>query len=287
VQSYTINNQVRQKQTKTGAGDFRIQNVRGTLDREWFLDLLNDRLGSVRADRELTADSLPQLFLEMEDAKASSRVRLCLDEWLDTGVEKTGAEDPRERDLTRAPNAQKAIRRFSRTRPVELTIEPDGLSVNFVPSQPVSARDLMQRVGRPEQTAQDRSDRFVALFLLSPWRWKLAKCRRVQCGHYFELRQWNRSYERGTFCPKCTRIRSLESALESTKRKREQDHNDKISRAAEAITEWERGSHKGRTRPTWKQYVCKRHPDITAKSLTRWTNCGELKPPQRNEHAES
>jgi hypothetical protein len=145
----------------------------------------------------------------------------------------------------------------------------------------------MQSVGRPKQTAQDAADRLFALFCLSGWRRKLAKCKRADCSRYFELKHWNRTYERGTFCPECTRIRSLESALESTKRKREQDHHDKIARTAEAIAEWEQASLKGRTRTTWKQYVSRLHRDISAKALTRWVNDGELKPPQRSEHAKS
>jgi len=201
---------VRQRQPTTGAGEFEIRYARGFLDREKFLALLNGRLGALGH----ATDWAGRLFLEMEDSKAGPQLRRHIDEWIDTGVEKDGVEDPRTRNLTGAPNARSAIRRFNRARPVELTVTADGLSVSFLQTSqlPTNAGGLMQRVGLPEQTAQDAADRFLALFFLSPEHEKLAKCRRVECGRYFELRRWNQIYKRGTFCPECTRARSLESA---------------------------------------------------------------------------
>jgi hypothetical protein len=60
---------------------------------------------------------------------------------------------------------------------------------------------------------------------------------------------------------------------------------DKVARATEAIREWERKPEWRRARTVWKKCVCERYPDITAKSLTRWVNCGELKPPHMSKMA--
>ncbi len=203
-----INNYVRQRRTTTEAGEFRIQDARGFLDREEFLARLNGRLGSVRGGRDA---QLWFALSRMEDSETSAQLKLYVDEWLDTGVGKDGVEDPRNRDLTKAPNAHRAIKRFSRKRTAELTVTSDGLFVRFLSRPPVTTGDLMQRVGLPKQTAED-ADRLFALFCLSDWHGKLAKCRRADCCRYFELRRWNRVYKRGTLCPECTRARSLESA---------------------------------------------------------------------------
>jgi hypothetical protein len=57
-----------------------------------------------------------------------------------------------------------------------------------------------------EEDWEDWISRILALFFLSDWRHKLAKCRR--CGVYFLLKHWNRTYKRGIACSVCARTRS-------------------------------------------------------------------------------
>ena len=81
----------------------------------------------------------------------------------------------------------------------------------------------MRSVGtiRPTDTSAQVADRYFGLLVLSGWHLRLAKCRREECGRYFWLERWNRTYKRGTFCPDCTRVRSAESAISNTAHSRE------------------------------------------------------------------
>jgi hypothetical protein len=281
--------QVRPKQATTGAVKFKIQDATSSINLEGLLHTLNEEFApawktKIDADVNVDADVRSEyerleVHIRMEQAETSTKLRQCIDEWLDTGVGSGGVEDPRNRDLTKAPNASRAIRRYSRSRPVRFEVAPRSVAVRFRGDQHTDLMDFTGWNG-PMNTPQSKADRLFATCCLSGLHRRLAKCRRPECGRYFELKHWNRIYKRGTFCAKCNRTRS---ALESTKRKREQDHADKLARTAEAITEWEQDSKKGRTQGTWKEYVCRRYPDITPKFLTRCVNRGELKPPQRSE----
>lgn len=136
----------------------------------------------------------------------NGQLRLYVDEWLATGRTKEGVEDPRERDLTKAPIACWAIRNFAMKERFELEPVRHGLRLRLPGSWPSD----------PLQSA----NRLFALLFLCDWRLKIAKCRRDGCGCYFELNHWNRVYKRGTFCPECVRARSLDSAIVHTAKAR-------------------------------------------------------------------
>lgn len=72
----------------------------------------------------------------------------------------------------------------------------------------------------------------LVLFLLSVLRNRLAKCRNGECGKYFVLKQWNRTYRRGTLCAKCQRARSLKSAMKATAEGRDKAESELHSMAA-------------------------------------------------------
>jgi hypothetical protein len=201
-------------------------------------------------------------------------LKRCVDEWLDTAVTQDGTEDARQRQLAKAPSACAAIQRFSKNQLPGIEVTPESQ---------ISVR-LHETLAGFDGLPQDVADKLCTLFFLCDWQVRLAKCRRTECGRYFELKQWNRVYTKGTVCSKdCTRIRSQQSALEATKRRRDQEHADRLARAAEAIAEWV--ARKRCTRTTWQEYVRKQHPDITAKSLTRWINSSELESPTAVESA--
>jgi hypothetical protein len=70
------------------------------------------------------------------------------------------------------------------------------------------------------------------------------------------------------------------TATKATRRSRDAHHAQLLQWASDAVAEWERT----KTRITWKVWTVKRFstthkPTITEKSLTRWVNTGELKPP--------
>ena len=154
-----------------------------------------------------------------------SQLRLYVNEWLSTGMTGHG-ECPRERDLTKAPNASRAIRRFSDRGAVDLVIERGGVSAGFVAYPPMTLQN-MARVAQAQELAEESADRLFTILFMSGWHRRLGRCTRLgECGRYFELKHWNRLYKRGTVCPECTRVRSLESAALNTSRTREQVRND-------------------------------------------------------------
>jgi hypothetical protein len=68
---------------------------------------------------------------------------------------------------------------------------------------------------------------------------------------------------------------SLHTAMISTKRSRQAEHERKIQVAARSIQHWKKSS----TYPTWQIFVTNKEPDISARWLTRAVNNGELTPP--------
>ena len=205
VMHYAINYQVRQKEPTPGGVNFRLEGALISFDPEEFLALLNGEsiplslpfLGVSKVDV-----SLP--FLDVSNVRA--QLLVYVNDWLNTGVGKDGVEDPRARDLTRAADASRAIRRFAHTRAVELEVVPNGVSVRFRGYASMTISDLMQNLSRPRGKERDAADRLLAVCCLSGWLRKLGKCRR--CSKYFELKHWNRVYKRGTACCGCARVRS-------------------------------------------------------------------------------
>lgn len=188
---------------------FNLKGALGVLNRDGFLSELNrlrDCPQSVSRLRPSLLHHLPHVPVLM-----NAQLRMYVDEWLDTGVRDDGVEDPRTRDLTKAPNACYAVRAFAGKQRLWLEPASDGLYLRF-PSE---------REGRGiaalGDSAMDQANRLFSLFFLCDWRLRLAKCRR--CGDYFELNHWNREYKRGTACGRCARVRS---AVFSTSRAREQ-----------------------------------------------------------------
>ena len=134
-----------------------------------------------------------------------------------------------------AGSASRAVLRSSQRHPLELAISSEGVSIRLLSEPKLSYdSDVMNKIWLSAvrdkweflmpRKAREQADGLFTVFCLSSLRLKLAKCRRSQCGRYFELKHWNRSYQRGTFCPECNANRS---ALECTKRKREWEHATK------------------------------------------------------------
>lgn len=190
---------------------FRPKGVLGFLNRDGFLSVLNSNRDSRSTFQPTSGRVLSSRFRARSvGVSANAQLRLYVDEWLNTGRAKDGLEDARMRDLKKAPNACAAVERFGAKQRMRLTPERDGLSFEF-PSE-----ERARPTPKLGEAPLDQADRLFTLFLLCDWRSKLAKCRRIECGSYFELKHWNRIYKRGAFCPKCRRARSLEGAKLST-----------------------------------------------------------------------
>lgn len=180
---------------------FSIQGAFGVLNRDRFLSELNSLRDCPQNISELRRSVLLH-HLPGTPVLMNAQLRLYVDEWLDTGVKPDGVEDPRTRDLTKAPNACYAVGAFASRQRFWLEPAADGLYLRF-PNE----REL-RGISSPNDSALDQANRLFTLFFLCGWRFKLAKCRR--CENYFELKHSNRVYKRGTACYGCTRVRSAE-----------------------------------------------------------------------------
>ncbi len=234
---------MRQSPARSGnSGLSRLKPVEilGGVNRDQFLGVLNrsrDLPGSVSKLRE-GGRLGDHIRLRNADVSHDHQLRLYVDEWLQTGLTE-GLENPSSRDLLKAPNACAAVRRFGE-KAVQLAPSGKGLQLRFPIVQ--GGHSI-----RPPEAAIDAPDRLFSLFMLCDWRMRLAKCRRAGCGRYFELKHWNREYKRGTVCPQCQRLRSLESAISSTSKARKAGEAELYRMAARhfkkkllTTTEWYR-----------------------------------------------
>jgi hypothetical protein len=214
------------------ADRYKPVDIRGGLSRTRFFTELNRNRDVHQFTFKLRPGASLGNALHSHSAtiSASAQLRLYVDEWLDTGVDPQGVEDPRARDMTKALNAATAVRRFASKQGLRLEPARDGLILEF-PSELGN-----DRIASPEPPI-DVADRLFSLFLLCKWRPKLAKCRRLDCGRYFELKHWNRAYKRGTWCPKCQPVRSQEAAVLSTCKARKQAESELYRRAAKQLGE--------------------------------------------------
>jgi hypothetical protein len=164
-------------------------------------------LESVVFDHHLETDQFLELLNKPDDddVYASVALRAWVDEWLNSGRTPEGVEDARERSFNFAPhNVGQAADDFTKRWKIRLAPSSQRIKLKVEP-------DPLFR-----HSHEDRATERLILFLLSDLRFKLAKCRIESCGQYFILNHWKRTYKRGTLCATCQRLRSLQSAAQST-----------------------------------------------------------------------
>lgn len=123
---------------------------------------------------------------------------------------------------------------------------------------------------RPESDPYKEALRLFIELLLNPECHKLAgPCSR--CEKYYV----RRSARNKIYCSRSCGTRA--TALAATRKRRDEEHADKLARAAAAAQEWT----VARTNKDWKSCVSRRHPDITVRFLTRALNKGQLKLPTK------
>jgi hypothetical protein len=173
-----------------------------TLNIDKFLSLLNKRAAANKRSGVYTP--LPSV---------SEILRGWVDEWLDSGRDKTGAESPMWRSFKRAQKCGHAAVEYLRRARVGFLPDEGGLLLSFLEYKEPSTEPLRPLIDtRNEDYAREQ----LVFFLLSQVRFMLAKCRKKDCGTYFLLRHWNRQYKGGTLCNSCKRSRSQDSAVKAT-----------------------------------------------------------------------
>jgi hypothetical protein len=122
----------------------------------------------------------------------------------------------------------------------------------------------------PGNTPSQEAVRLFLMLILNPeWDRLAGPCAR--CGNYYIRRTaLNKAY-----CSRSCGTRA--TALAATKRKREEERAEKLSRVAKLCEQW-RNIH---TKQDWKSWICGQR-DITKTFLTRAVNKGDLKPPVRD-----
>ncbi len=181
-------------------------NLVQTLSGDEFVDLLSEHEDQADAFlRKNLPDFAPQLSV-------GEILRVWVDEWLDSGKSEDGADDPRKRNFEKADGASLAAYKYSKGRRISLLGRSGDLGIWFDPYKE-DPKSLSPYFG---PTSEDIAREKLVFFLLSDLRYKLAKCRKAECGRYFLLKHWKRSYRRGTVCDTCQRVRSLESAVKAT-----------------------------------------------------------------------
>ncbi len=151
------------------------------------------------------------------------------------------------------------IDRLWEARPVELSWGPSGNAV-FISAI----------TDTPGRTAREEALRFFLILITNPnWEKVAGPCAR--CGKYFIKKRASQK----VYCSR--QCGNTATATAKTREQRQQEHADKLSRAARAAQKWAIA----RTKLDWKPWVSRKEPDITPKFLTRAVNSGELKEPVR------
>jgi hypothetical protein len=126
----------------------------------------------------------PGLF---ERQIVATRLRMYVDEWIDTGVFPNIGEMPLKRDLGKAPAATKLLRGYVAQNPPTLPFSPKRLEFVFEMCHPAGADGSFAAARRSDLVtgAFEEAARLFAGLMLSEWGERLCRCRYMACGQYF------------------------------------------------------------------------------------------------------
>jgi hypothetical protein len=127
--------------------------------------------------------------LSADRAVAAQKVRLCIDEWINSG--KRGSREAAGwRTTVRAPEAASQATAYWETS--RLVVDHLGATTN---------PRLLPRDEHDFENASWKARRIIALVLASDLRLRIAKCRCKKCKRpYFLLKRPNKIYQHGMFC---------------------------------------------------------------------------------------
>jgi hypothetical protein len=167
----------------------------------------------------------------------AARLRMYVDEWIDTGVTARG-EVPLQRDLVRAPGATKVLRDYmdqNRPRPSP----QKSLEFVFEMCDPAIADGSMASARRFDLVCRafEETARLFAGLMLSEWGQRLCRCRYSACGRYFLKHAYRRApLVHGTFC--CPGHQRKASASDCVRKSRSNQTRKLIEAAAAILVRW-------------------------------------------------
>jgi hypothetical protein len=132
-------------------------------------------------------------------AITTTRFRILVDEWIDTGLGPDGAEDPALRHLARTSVALAAVEMCAARTPLRLAFDPE-LSVlrPQLGELPLGTLSL-PRYPFSHQRAVNEADELFTRLMVSQWKDLLFKCRYAPCGRYL-IEAPRRPRKNGFFC---------------------------------------------------------------------------------------
>lgn len=184
--------------------------IKRHFDEAWFLSCLNG-MYAIRPGRKSPA---PAREYELASQTFTQSLRLLIDEWLDSGRDENGVEEPHNRRPGR--HGLEALIYFDQKVPVASSRIENGERMIYLPAE----RRTNRANGAENPVYDAKRD---ALLMFSEFmdrpelKARLAKCRR--CGiYYLNKRKLAARYEAGTFCAAC-RSKVSAARSESDRRK--------------------------------------------------------------------
>jgi hypothetical protein len=169
----------------------------------------------------------------------ATRLRMHVDEWIDTGVTPNGGEVPLKRDLVKAPGATKLLRDYVEQHRPTLPSSPGRLEFVFEMCHPAVADGSLDSARRFDLVSRafEETARLFSGLMLSEWGQRLCRCRYVACGQYFLKKCLRHSpLVHGTFC--CAEHQRNASAGDCVRKSRANQRRELIEKAAALLVRW-------------------------------------------------
>ena len=169
----------------------------------------------------------------------ATRLRMYVDEWIDTGVTPNVGEVPLKRDLVKAPAATKLLRDYVEQHQPTLPFFPKRLEFVFEMCHPAVAYGSFASARRFDLVSRafEEAARLFAGLMLSEWGQRLCRCRYRACGQYFLIERLRRApLVHGTFC--CPEHQRKASAGDCVRKSRANHRRELIEKAAAILVRW-------------------------------------------------
>jgi hypothetical protein len=181
-----------------------------------------------------TLDIAPAEEYERAEQVLTEALHSFMNEWIDSGKNASGQEEPPKRSLVYRRNtdgallhaaAFHAVSRYLQRHPPQLSVfEGNEIGAVF-------AEETPQRTGPDDPTAEAREEaaRLFVHFMDSDARWQIARCH--FCKEYFYPKRVQGLYQRGAFCEACRTKNSVDHGRREWRKK-------VLELAAEAYPKW-------------------------------------------------
>lgn len=217
-------------------------------------DLTKEQIEDLTEEQNVAASAA--IFTPM--AKHASKLRELVDEWIDSGIQADGSEQPRSRRLSDASvveyveaegivsavgKPKSRIRRmvndYQQRYPMFIQLQDDGRTL---PVFAAEGGDELRADKRPPMPGREVVRLFIQ-FYDSPWIFRLMRCAR--CRTYQLVNAPRQSYVRGWHCAGCSKTAA---ATRCVSQARADERERKLQACAAA---WAKGEPKHAERRAW------------------------------------